>query len=435
MHSGIAYWISNYLIIVLWTVGANVLLKNRFSRVITIAAEILIHFSWWFFSEKILEAFSVYRFLSGILLFIVILRLFHDEELSFTIITAIAYYVSTALSEFMLSIMLPWELVASGEIFEKHAFSLYSIYLFIFFIYTFFATVALASYKNNYYSYLSKWQKFLFLLFPISQLTSISAWSYPLADAESFLSPLRTITIISLDVLADIALFVLISNTAKNTELSVRNKMLEEEIRIQEFFYKGVSSKIEDVRKMRHDIDDHLYTMQALIRQGKTEEASDYVSKIVEGDEATILFPDCRNMIVTSYLVKKTQDLEEENIRLIGDIHIPETLEISNPDLICILGNIINNAQEAVENTSERQITLSIIYKDPYLSFSCSNPIAENQVKTRRIKELERGLGTSILSHLANKYDGYYHHEINGNIYKADITVKNIKAEKNNEED
>ena len=435
MHKGIEYWISNFILTLLWMAGANFVLENRYPKLLTFILESVIHILWWYLSEDLFIVFSSYRLLFGILFLILLFHIFYSDPLNYKITAAAAYYITTALSEFTLAMMLPWDKVVSGEIFVTHDVSIYSIFLFINLILSTLVTFELASYKKRFMPFLSGSQKALFLLFPLSQLTTMSAWTYPLAAADSFLSPARMIFIITLNILAYFALHFLLFNAAKNAELSLRNEMLEEVIRTQESFYTAVSSKIEEVRKMHHDIDNHLYTMKALINEGKTKEASDYLSKIMENDEAKIRFPDCKNMIVTSYLTNKLEDLKAEGIELISDIHIPESLKIADPDLICILGNIVNNAQEAVADIDEKKIFLDVVYKEPYLTFSCKNHIGDHQVKERRIKELERGLGTSILEHLAKKYDGYFGHHIKEDTYLTNITIKNKEAEKDYEKD
>ena len=51
-----------------------------------------------------------------------------------------------------------------------------------------------------------------------------------------------------------------------------------------------MTASYEGVRKMRHDIDNHLYTIRSLLAMGKTDEAEDYARylKILQ-DEADAL--------------------------------------------------------------------------------------------------------------------------------------------------
>ena len=112
------------------------------------------------------------------------------------------------------------------------------------------------------------------------------------------------------------------------------------------------------------------------------------------------------------------------------DLHLPAELCISNPDLICIYGNILDNAIEACRNTQNARIILKTAYDEPYLSISCSNTIPETaREKKRRIPELERGIGMTILAGLAEQYDGQYTHKSDEGMFHTEIILKNKEPE------
>ena len=84
---------------------------------------------------------------------------------------------------------------------------------------------------------------------------------------------------------------------------------------------------------MRHDIANHLYTMKALISEGKTEEAKDYASEVVKEDQAILRFPECENTVIASYLPRKAEEYHRKQISFEADIVLPADLEIANSDL------------------------------------------------------------------------------------------------------
>ena len=136
-------------------------------------------------------------------------------------------------------------------------------------------------------------------------------------------------------------------------------------------------------------------------------------------------FSGCRNTVVSSYLEKKLEDMLQLGIRLETDIHLPPHLSVSNPDLICIYGNILDNAVEACRETENAVITLKTEYRKPYLTVSCSNPVLEKEKeKKQRIPGLERGVGLTILSHIAEQYDGQFVSDRKDNSYSTEIILK-----------
>ena len=230
---------------------------------------------------------------------------------------------------------------------------------------------------------------------------------------------------ICVDIIADIALLYMFYRTASNAELRARSEMLEDQIKSQGSYYNQLVSTYTDIRRMRHDIDNHLYTIRALVDSGNTKDAVEYADKVIEEDQIHILFPDCRNTVAASYLEKKVEDLSMLGIILNADIHIPSNLDISNPDLICIYGNILDNAAEACSGIEHATIELKTNYKHPYLTISCTNPtLHETQKKRQRFAGLDRGVGLTILSHLADKYDGELSPERNGDTYHTSLVLK-----------
>jgi sensor histidine kinase regulating citrate/malate metabolism len=210
----------------------------------------------------------------------------------------------------------------------------------------------------------------------------------------------------------------------------VRNELLEHQMSDQEAYYRGLTASYEEIRKMRHDIDNHLYTMQALIGDGKVSQASDYMKQIIKEDRSALAFPSCGNTVIASYLTRKSEEYIQKQIRFDTDIHLPAYLDISNADLICIYGNILDNAEEAARQTDDPHITLLTQYKEPYVTVSCTNTAPEKERrKNRRIPELDRGLGTKIIMNITEKYDGEYTVEEENGTYRIEIILKNISRE------
>ena len=105
---------------------------------------------------------------------------------------------------------------------------------------------------------------------------------------------------------------------------------------------------------------------------------------------------------------------------------MPAELAIRNSDLICVFGNILNNAEEVCKEFENPEIILKCMWKKPYLSIRCTNPAtaAAGQPKQRRIANLERGLGFTILQNFADPYDGQFDAEQEGDTFVTRIMLK-----------
>lgn len=425
MHEGASFVISNLILTLFWVITANIVLENRYSRLTTVISEFsIISFVFFILLERLFPIFSTVKLLIGSFTVAFLIQYFHTDKPAFKIITVILILFATAISDVTLQAMLPKEQIISGEIFRTNGAFVYSVYLFLNFNFLAATALSLRAYKRKNIGLLENRQWFLFLLFPLSQLLSIYIW-VPSYTYISEKTPSHIIFMICVDIIADIALLYMFYRTASNAELRTRSEMLEDQIKSQESYYNQLVSTYTDIRRMRHDIDNHLYTIRALVDSGNTKDAVEYADKVIEEDQIHIFFPDCRNTVAASYLEKKTEDLKKLGITLNADIHLPSNLDISNPDLICIYGNILDNAAEACTGIEHASIELKTHYKQPYLTISCTNP-AHNKAekKKRRFAGLDRGVGLTILSHLADQYDGELSSGMSQDTYHTSLVLK-----------
>ena len=430
MHQGAAYIIANIILTFMWMISANMILDSRYSKVLTVLAESVIQLAFWGIFELDIPLFTAMRVFSGIVCLCILLQYFHTDRPVFKLITGLLIFVSSFLSEIILGTLIPYEMIVSGEVFMKYAPAVYSIYLLLNFTFLSMAVIALRSYKRRYQGLLVEKQWFLFFLFPLSQMIAMIGWWPAYVQFNTLGSPYKVVAMTVVSLLADAALIYSIWKTAAGTELRIRSEMLEDQIRSQENYYDQLASTYSSVRKMRHDIDNHIYAIQALLDNNDTKSASEYIQKIREQERTFLPFANCRNTVISSYLQKKAEDLEETGITLKDEVDLPVLEGISDPDLICIYGNILDNAQEACREIQDAEITLKTFYKAPYLTVSCQNPVRSlNKGKQRRIPELERGIGFTILSGLAQNYDGQFSYSEEDGLFTTEIILKDKAGE------
>ena len=427
MHSGIEYTVSNLLLVIFWMVAANLILDNKYPKVLTVVLEIVIQFTFWYMFENVFVLFSGLRFFTGFAVPILLMQVFHTDKPLFKLITGVLLVTSMIIGEVFLSIFMPYDMVMSGELFEKYAVPVYSLFTLSNLTVISAFTAALMAYKRRYQGLVVEKQWFLFILFPASQAFSLFVWFRQFMAYGNY-DPRMVVAMLVIDLLADAALIYTIRMTASSTELRIRSEMLEDQVRSQGNYYNHLASTYADIRKMRHDIDNHIYAVEGLLERNDIQDAKEYIRRLHEQDRAEIPFADCRNTVVASYLQKKREDIIADGISFETDLHLPADLSISNPDLICVYGNILDNAIDACRNTENAKIILKTDYKEPYLTVSCSNTVSDGlQQKKRRIPELERGVGFSILDDITRQYDGQFTHRLKDGMFEAEVILKNTE--------
>ena len=270
-------------------------------------------------------------------------------------------------------------------------------------------------------------QVFLFLIFPISQYFGFTGWflsDVPYVNVSGLFSLIAVLLIFA----ADIGLLIAMNAVSRSAALKVQNEILNTQVTAEHEHYATLAANYEDIRKMRHDIDNHLFTIKALLEDGKTNEASQYASEIYQSNLQSVRsIPGVENTVVASFILHKQKELTDKSISLEHDLIIPVNLNISDVDFICALGNLLDNAADACSVIPDSVIHLIVRFIDPYLQIIVTNPFSpDEKPKPRRIPELSRGVGSKILSNLVKRYDGYMNNMVADGTFTVHLYLKNI---------
>lgn len=421
--------IANIIAYILQMIAIESAMESRLShtKTLLIEAPTALLYIWIMFQAPFFTALRA--IIAQIFMMIVVYPL-HKEKWYYALLIIAITSVLTVLADAGMIVMIPREMIVSGVLFNKYPLTAYSIYLVVVAFLQMMFILAVRMFRKRYNRFHDQIPWLLFAVFPISQLVIlVGTFRSYLAD-ETYWHPSNVIPNLLVCIIADIALYFAVRMVSDRTELRVRNDLLEDQLADQQSYYRELSSSFEEIRKMRHDIANHLYTMKALITEGKTAEAEDYANDVMKEDKAVLRFPSCENTVIASYLARKADDYQNKQIAFDTEIILPSELNIPNSDLICIFGNILDNAEEACSRTAEPKITLKTQYRAPYLTIYAQNPMDLDDTKrTRRIPELERGLGTRIIQSTAEKYDGDYTVTRENNTYSIEVILKNKTEE------
>ncbi|MBR1565292.1 MAG: GHKL domain-containing protein [Oscillospiraceae bacterium] len=259
----------------------------------------------------------------------------------------------------------------------------------------------------------------LFILFPITQLIAdgmlVHNW---LLFSQDALLPL--VIFIAFSLVADVIQFRIFERMTQSAEIEKQNALLRAQIEAQQEYYVRLAEHFESVRRMRHDIDNMLFSIKALLADDQRKEAERFAEALFSAQPP---LADAGNTIAASFLLHKKRELEAQGIRLECDTELPPALGIRDPDLISVLGNLLDNAAEAC--AAPAVIHMQAQLKGPYLFIQVSNPIGHDSVeKQTRTPELRRGLGQVILRDLADKYDGEFRTSTADGTYTATLLLK-----------
>lgn len=422
MLSGFALrFTQNVLIFLLWLWFFSLTMERRYSRFVTVILFIATYFIYWIvyylpqgspFRTIIILAASLILSFCG----------FRGSTMRHIVLSLIAL-AATAVTEIIVLLIIPDQLLipTDSEILKQpHMILSQVIYPIILGALLWICSLV----ANRYKTRLTPLQWLSYTLVPLSQALSFTAFSYMMLLGISGYTLFAIIVCIVCFIVADVLTVFAMRDTAENAELEAKNRMLAKQINAQTEYYTNLAQQYEENRRMRHDIQHHLHTMQILIEQGRHEDASQYAAELLPAHKSQPKLLQCENTIVDAFLYSRMQEAERSGIQVTADIAIPAELAIRNTDLIIAFGNILDNAIEACNGVEHPEIRISAHISKGCLVLYEENPVAlSSQNKQRRIPDLERGLGLRILEDLSKKYNGQLQYETENERFRITLVL------------
>lgn len=202
---------------------------------------------------------------------------------------------------------------------------------------------------------------------------------------------------------------------------------LQEQIAMQE-------QKNEIIKKIRHDMNNNLTNIRTLISNGQISDATKLLDKAAENIQFTNSGESINlgNNFVDAIILSKIAVCKEKGIDFTYSVEPVENLKIDVVDLSSLLSNLLDNAIEAAENSPNPFIKLSIFKYNAYYTVCIENSYkGKESVKTSsdmlistKADKAFHGYGTQIISDIAKKYDGNYSWEAREEKFITSVIIK-----------
>lgn len=196
------------------------------------------------------------------------------------------------------------------------------------------------------------------------------------------------------------------------------------------------SNNSEKLRKIRHDIRNHLLNAKRLLSRGQYEEAESLVNEMIGQTDSIKLLSEVAtgNNIVDAALAVKSAICKSRNIRFDLKYDSLSQIKISEIDVSSLFSNILDNAISAAEKADDPYISLGVFIRGDYLNIVCENAFKGEIEKrdegkitvlsTTKSNATEHGFGTRIIGEIAQKYDGICVYEYVCGVFKMNVMLK-----------
>lgn len=216
---------------------------------------------------------------------------------------------------------------------------------------------------------------------------------------------------------------------SKYQVIEAQNKILKKEIENEASF-----------RRLKHDLKNTLLQVDMNIKRGNNELAINQIEDIIgeKIDYPTYL----SGLTEIDYLLSiKIKKMKKLNILYKLKLQLPRDLDIKDISiyLFAILGNLIDNAIEAVQRLEvvKDPIVIELIYRDEKIYISIKNPsekldqdFSKDFIKSS--KSTRYGIGIKSIKLRVDKLKGFYNFKYEDGYFKALVIIPCTKKISNN---
>lgn len=215
----------------------------------------------------------------------------------------------------------------------------------------------------------------------------------------------------------------------ERTELAAHNERLKMQMRN----HQEIRQIYENLRMLRHDLNNHLHTLHGFIGLGEYQKADAYIEEMTEAvDELTSAYCQTGNMALDALISSKAGISRASGISMKVNALVPPRLSIPDNQLTVLLGNLLNNAIDACKKIPEGQdrvIGVDIFYRNKNLFISVKNPTngeekyAAHRWFTTKQNTFEHGFGLKSIDLIVSQYNGYCTREHKANVFSTQIRL------------
>ena len=205
---------------------------------------------------------------------------------------------------------------------------------------------------------------------------------------------------------------VLYERVRRQQEENAQMQALEKEIAQIQRSIEQTEILHEQIRTLRHDISNHLMTMERLTETDNNDEARHYLKRLKEEYSASLEGIRCGNPVIDAVLDAKRDMAVKNGIAFQCDFLYPEQPDIDVFDLSVLLNNALDNALRGA-NGREPWIRINAKGHERFLTILVINSYTGEKLRLDAdgfpvsTKEGEgHGLGLKLIRRISHRYNG-----------------------------
>ena len=262
-------------------------------------------------------------------------------------------------------------------------------------------------------------------------------WAIPLEfNLITYLPQFLVVVMSVMAIAINIFSFYFLNTISKAYEEKLKSALHAQE---KEYYFAQcllMQESVDKVKSIHHDMKLHLATARDFTASNKADEATNYINGLLGDISEVENYSDTGNIAFDSIINFKLKNAVNDNIKLDVNVSIPPALNIEVVDVVTILGNLLDNAFDAVANVEDKRIKLTIESEKGNLFITVENTFdgvikhakskdkdgAEKVIATRKDGS-EHGYGLKNIRKSVEKYNGHMDITHEENIFTVGILL------------
>ncbi|MBD5535913.1 MAG: GHKL domain-containing protein [Lachnospiraceae bacterium] len=286
--------------------------------------------------------------------------------------------------------------------------------------------------KDNHYSEIPLLYFLSILLIPVSSIYMMHHIFLIAAVHNEYMIFSATASFLLLVV--NYVIFEVYDWISRNAELREQNRLYAQQLDLCSQQAEERESLYLEIRRIRHDLRNHLSGLLGMVQAGQTNEAERYIMQML--DVATGERPEevsrSGNIVVDSLINNAYAAAQKDNIQFNVNVLVPASLPFESGHLAIVLGNLLENALEACRDIPGEKgfICLDISYAKDIFQLCIKNNYQEKRKKdnighylTTKADNIYHGLGLSSINHAVVNYHGQMDITDNDNIFQVIVIM------------
>lgn len=269
---------------------------------------------------------------------------------------------------------------------------------------------------------------FSLAILPLSSLFMIIVFRL-LTNGQKFslTESVLCISSISLLLTSNIIIYLIYERAEKSNQKLIELELSNQKDNIDMQYLSLLEKKNEQMQIMAHDYKNNVLTISEMT---DSLEIKEYINSMVGEIKKYTQIAKTKNKLLDIILNKYTEICKSKNLQFETDIMSDNLSFIDGYDISSLFNNILDNAVESAEKSSNRFISLNIStalnsYHKIIVINSCDiEPETKNgKLITTKSDKATHGLGTKSISKIVSKYDGELQWDFNNNEHLFKLTI------------